>query len=143
MPNSDVIFIELNCSLRSGPQVTIRTMSTIKFGSITAVSGIFSGDKPTLNFSEMLMPYCQLQEKRKLAINNARKQWEMMQNSVMMQSNHRMQQPMPDLVANHVANVPTQEFLDDVSESSRTRYLTKNVFLLLLYCFISKLSFIE
>ena len=59
-----------------------------------------------------------------MAISNAKRQWEIMQTSVRTQGNRQIQQPMPDLVANHVANVPNRDFLDpdEESESSRSRY---------------------
>ena len=43
------------------------------------------------------------QERRRLAINNARRQWEMMQGSMMSRSNRLVR---PELVASHVANIP-------------------------------------
>ena len=53
------------------------------------------------------------QEKRRLAINNARKQWEIMQGSMMGKTNRLVREAMPEIVANHVGTYPNEVMVDE------------------------------
>lgn len=67
-----------------------------------------------------------LKEKRRLAINNARRQWEVMQGSLMTRSHRLVHGAMPDLVASHVANIRNSELAGEEaedSEASRPRFV--------------------
>ena len=57
-----------------------------------------------------------LKERRKLAINNARRQWDVMQGSLMARTNKLVRGAMPDLVASHVGNIPNSDLNDDRDE---------------------------
>ena len=73
------------------------------------------------------------QERRRQAINNARKQWEVMQGSVMARSSRmaRDAAAMPEIYANHVANVPNGgdmgESEPNTPHSSRSRLVERCV----------------
>ena len=49
-----------------------------------------------------------LQEKRRLAINNAKRQWEVMQGSLIQKTSKLRT---PDLYANHIGSVPNSEVM--------------------------------
>ena len=57
------------------------------------------------------------QEKRRLAINNARKQWEMMQGTMMGKTNRLVREAMPEIVANHVGTYPNEVMVDGTEEN--------------------------
>ena len=57
------------------------------------------------------------QEKRRLAINNARKQWEIMQGSMMGKTNRLVREAMPEIVANHVGTYPNELVVDGTEEN--------------------------
>ena len=61
------------------------------------------------------------QEKRRLAINNARKQWEMMQGSMMGKTNRLVREAMPEIVANHVGTYPNDVIVDGSEENGYER----------------------
>ena len=66
------------------------------------------------------------QEKRRLAINNAKRQWEVMQGSLIQKTSKLVRTP--DLYANHVGSVPNSEVItpdndDDIKDDeSLNRY---------------------
>ena len=63
-----------------------------------------------------------------MAISNARRQWETMQGSMMSRTKRISKQSMPELYANHVANVPNDTAsVDEEAEedSSRSRSVTE------------------
>ena len=58
-----------------------------------------------------------LQEKRRLAINNARRQWEMMQGTMMGKTNRLVRDAMPEIVANHVGTYPNYVMTEGTEEN--------------------------
>ncbi|WAQ99125.1 LRC49-like protein [Mya arenaria] len=60
-----------------------------------------------------------MKEKRRLAINNAKRQWEVMQGSLI-QKTSKMTRQTPDLYANHIGSIPNSEVVspDQDGESS-------------------------
>ena len=61
-----------------------------------------------------------------MAINNAKRQWEVMQGGLMQRSSRVIKQAMPDLYATHVAATVANDVMDDedrhtMSSSSRSR----------------------
>lgn len=61
-----------------------------------------------------------IQEKRRLAINNARRQWEVMQGTMMGKSNRLVRDVMPDLVASHVGTFPSNRLDSDLQPEDDT-----------------------
>ena len=54
----------------------------------------------------LMLSFHALQERRKQAINNAQKDFEKEQAAAMLRTERLMRSTMPDIVANHVANIP-------------------------------------
>jgi hypothetical protein len=79
---------------------------------------------------------CVLQEKRRLAINNAKRQWEAMQGSILSRTGKLVRAP--DLYANHLGSLPAAHEMfanpypqdDDTELVSVTRYLSLSFFFL-------------
>lgn len=75
-------------------------------------------------------------EKKRLAINNARRQWEVMQGNMINKSGKLSRTP--DLYANHVGSIPNAEFIspDGAEESleveSINRWVEENCILIFL-----------
>ena len=56
-----------------------------------------------------------------MAINNARKQWEVMQGSMMGKTNRLVRDAMPELVANHVGTYSSEMVIDATEENAYER----------------------
>ena len=79
------------------------------------------------------------QEKRRLAINNAKRQWEVMQGSLIQKSTKLTH--VPELYANHIGSIPNSEVVSpDIEESKEElESITRSV---LFYQYVFVLFFI-
>lgn len=78
------------------------------------------------------MKHACLQEKRKQAIHTAKKQWEMMQTTLMGKSNRITK--MPELYASHVttydslpSNEPTNSISDEETDDQSTEWVSEKL----------------
>lgn len=89
------------------------------------IESLYLGEKEYLIFVLFFV----LQEKKRLAINNARRQWEVMQGNMIHKTGKLSRTP--DLYANHVGSIPNSELIspDGADENIEVESINRFVFL--------------